>query len=172
MNPFFKYATGHIMTLRDWATPLTIGSFTLIAITGVLMFFHLDTGLNKAAHEWLGWALLAGVILHASVNLGAFKRYFQRRGAQLVIGLFIALLGLSFVSLPGSESKPPYIKATEALLAAPVSVVAQVAGKDTQFLLNQFRQAGIQVTAEQNLAQTLGDDRKQRMRALSLAFKR
>lgn len=41
---------------RNWATPLTIGSFLLMAVTGLLMFFHLDTGLNKAAHEWLGWA--------------------------------------------------------------------------------------------------------------------
>lgn len=39
------------MTYREWATPLTIGSFLLIAVTGVLMFFHLDSGLNKLAHE-------------------------------------------------------------------------------------------------------------------------
>ena len=38
---------------RDWATPVTIGSFGLMAITGLLMFFHLDSGLNKTAHEWL-----------------------------------------------------------------------------------------------------------------------
>ena len=47
------------MTFRESATPLTIGSFLLIAITGVLMFFHLDSGLNKLAHEWLGWAMIA-----------------------------------------------------------------------------------------------------------------
>ena len=36
---------------RDWATPLTIGAFGLLAVTGVLMFFHPDSGLNKAVHE-------------------------------------------------------------------------------------------------------------------------
>ena len=38
---------------REWATPLTIGAFGLMSVTGMLMFFHLDTGFNKLAHEWL-----------------------------------------------------------------------------------------------------------------------
>ena len=37
-----------------------MGAFTLSAVTGVLMFFHLDSGLNKAAHEWLSWAMVGG----------------------------------------------------------------------------------------------------------------
>lgn len=39
---------------RQWVTPLMAGSFILMATTGILMFFHLDSGLNKTAHEWLG----------------------------------------------------------------------------------------------------------------------
>ena len=39
---------------RDWATPLTAGAFIVLAVTGLLMFFHLDRGLNHLAHEWLG----------------------------------------------------------------------------------------------------------------------
>ena len=34
---------------RPWITPLVMGSFALSAVTGVLMIFHLDTGLNKTA---------------------------------------------------------------------------------------------------------------------------
>jgi cytochrome b561 len=66
------------MTYREWATPLTIGSFLVIAVTGVLMFFHLDSGLNKLAHEWLAWAMLAAVGLHAAVHFKSFSRYFTR----------------------------------------------------------------------------------------------
>ena len=51
---------------RDWITPITMGAFGLLAVTGVLMFFHLDSGLNEAAHEWLSWVLLGGVALHAA----------------------------------------------------------------------------------------------------------
>ena len=30
---------------REWATPLTIGAFALMAATGTAMFFHLNNGL-------------------------------------------------------------------------------------------------------------------------------
>ena len=50
---------------RPWITPVVIGAFTLSAVTGVLMFFHLDSGLNKTAHEWLSWAMVIGVVLLA-----------------------------------------------------------------------------------------------------------
>lgn len=65
---------------REWATPLTMGAFGLLAVTGVLMFFHLDTGLNKQAHEWLGWVLLIGVSLHLAAN--QFRRAAGGRPGQ------------------------------------------------------------------------------------------
>lgn len=36
---------------RDWITPITMGSFTLLAATGLLVFFRLDRGLDKSAHS-------------------------------------------------------------------------------------------------------------------------
>ena len=65
---------------RSWATPIAAGAFLLSAVTGVLIFFHVDSGLNKAAHEWLSWLLLGGVVLHVLANLGGFKRHFATRG--------------------------------------------------------------------------------------------
>ncbi|NBW51152.1 MAG: DUF4405 domain-containing protein, partial [Betaproteobacteria bacterium] len=53
-----------IGTQRPWITPAVIGSFTLLSVTGILMFFHLDSGLNKLAHEWLSWIFVIVVVLH------------------------------------------------------------------------------------------------------------
>lgn len=39
--------------LRAWVTPITIGSFLLIGVTGLLMFFKVPGGLIVIAHEWL-----------------------------------------------------------------------------------------------------------------------
>jgi hypothetical protein len=47
---------------RERVTPIAAGAFLLSAITGVLIFFHVDSGLSKLAHEWLSWALLGGVV--------------------------------------------------------------------------------------------------------------
>jgi len=158
------------MKIRDWATPLTIGSFVLIAVTGVLMFFHLDTGLNKVAHEWLGWALLLAVAVHGAANFPAFKRHFTHRAGIGIVAAFTLLLGASFISLPGQDSgKPPHMLATQALLDAPLPLVAQVAGKDVEGLLSQLRAAGIAVGADQNLRQA-APGREQQMKALGVVF--
>jgi len=157
------------MSLREWATPITIGSFALMAVTGVLMFFHLDTGLNKPAHEWLGWAMVLGVVLHSAANFGSFKRYFSQRSAQAVIGVFLLTLGLSFLPLgnKGGGGKPAPVKAAEALIDAPIPVLAQVTGKDAQTLVAQLGQAGITVSADGTLRQAVSG-RKEQMQALGL----
>lgn len=159
------------MTLREWATPLTMGSFALMAVTGVLMFFHLDSGLNKPAHEWLGWAMVAGVVLHSAANFGSFKRYFSQRAALAVIGAFLLVLGLSFLPLgdKGGGGKPAPVKAAEALIDAPIPVLAQLTGKDAQTLVAQLNQAGIPVAADGNLRQAVSG-RKQQMQALGLVL--
>jgi hypothetical protein len=61
---------------REWATPVTIGAFMLMSVTGVLMFFHADRGFNKLAHEWVGLVMVGGVAAHAMANWAAFTRYF------------------------------------------------------------------------------------------------
>lgn len=126
-SPAPSGAAKHTMTIsRDWATPLTIGAFLLLATTGVLMFFHLDTGLNKAAHEWLGWVLLAGAGLHVAANFFAFRRHLGQARARWVIGAFALVLGLSFLPLGGSD-KPPFFAPVQALAGAPLPVIAAAA---------------------------------------------
>ncbi len=39
------------LPLRRWATPLIIGAFLLMSVTGVLMFFEIDAGLTAVAHN-------------------------------------------------------------------------------------------------------------------------
>ncbi|MBL0150870.1 MAG: hypothetical protein IPP87_20220 [Ideonella sp.] len=72
-----------------------------MAITGLLMFFHLDSGLNKTAHEWLGWLMVvAGVAAHAFANWLAFKRYFlSSKLGRGILAASVLVIGLSFVPL-------------------------------------------------------------------------
>lgn len=112
---------------REWVTPLVMGSFALLAVTGILMFFHADSGLNKLAHEWLSWMLVAAVLGHMLVNFGAVKRHFSATRTRVIAGIFVALLLASFMPLGGS-GKPPFAAPVDALARAPLPVLAQVAG--------------------------------------------
>jgi hypothetical protein len=159
---------------REWATPLTIGAFALMATTGILMFFHLDGELNKLAHEWLGWLMIIGVALHAAVNWMAFKRYFlvskTGRGILAVSALVIVA---TFVPLPASDEgggSPPVL-AIRALMKAPLVQVAPLTGRSVDVLLVDLKQAGITLdNADQNLDSVLQGDRARIGAAIRVLF--
>lgn len=158
---------------RDWATPLTIGSFGLMAATGILMFFHLDSGLNKTAHEWLGWVMVAGVAAHATANWLGFKRHVltSTQGKGILAVCLLVLAG-SFVSLPsGREGGSPPQLAIRAVTQAPLAQVAPLTGKPLAQLIAELGAAGIAVgSGDQTLAQATGGDKERTGRALRVLF--
>jgi uncharacterized membrane protein SirB2 len=133
---------------RPWITPLVIGSFLLLSVTGVLMFFHLNSGLNKTAHQWLSWAMVGGVALHVALNLPAFKRYFIQRTSRWVIALFVILLALSFVPLKESKKAPSYASSVRALTQTPIATLAQVADTSPEEMRTRLEDAGLSPTSD------------------------
>ena len=151
-------------SFKTAATPVVIGSFMLTAVTGVLMFFHLDSGLNKVAHEWLSWAFLAGALWHISINWKPFSRYWQQRTALTIIALFAVLLAASFVPIKGkADGKPPFIAPIQAMARAPLPTLAPVLGLDMPTLRAQLHSQGIEVQSDtQSVEALVGSDvRKQ-----------
>lgn len=151
---------------RPWITPLVIGMFMLMTVTGILMFFHLDSGLNKAAHEWLSWIMVGGVALHVVLNLPAFKRHFNQRTSRMVMALFAVVLALSFVPL--AKKEPAYLGAVRALAAAPMPVLAQVAGVPVEELQHRLQAQGINAAdGQRSLRELMGGNLRDQTRVLS-----
>ncbi len=157
---------------RPWITPLVIGIFGLMAITGSLMFFHLDTGLNQSAHEWLGWALVAGVVLHVVLNVKAFKRHLTNTTGRWVLGACTAVLALSFVPLGGEVGgKPPFAAPVQALARAPLTKVADVAGLSVTEVRARLSAAGVANQSNtQSIQDLVGSDMGNQMRTLGKVF--
>lgn len=159
--------------LRPWATPLTIGAFAIMATTGLLMFFHLESGLNKVAHEWVGWAMVMGVVAHAVLHWRSFKRYLTNlRTGQIIIASLLTLLAASFfVQAEEGEGLPPPVMALRGVMGAPLSAVAQVAGKPEAELIVALRAAGIPVeSTDQTLSTLIGEDREKTDKAVRIIF--
>jgi hypothetical protein len=156
---------------RPWITPLVIGTFALMTVTGALMFFHLDSGLNKTAHEWLGWAMVAAVVLHLLMNVTAFKRYFSQPTGRWVIGACAVVLVASFVPLGGSGGKPPFVAPVQALAGTSLTTVAQVAGVSVTEVRARLAAAGIQSQNDtQSIKDLVGPDLKKQMGLLGKVF--
>lgn len=152
---------------RDWITPITMGAFALLAVTGVLMFFHLDSGLNETAHQWLSWVLIGGVALHAAVNWPGLRRHLAGWRGRAALGLFAVVLAASFVPLGGS-GEPPFVPPLRALADAPLPVLAQVAKATPEQLRQRLRSAGLNPARDADTVHDLvGEDIRAQIRVLS-----
>ena len=149
-------------------TPVAAGAFLLSAVTGVLLFFHVDSGLNKVTHEWLSWFLLAGVALHVIVNFTGLKRHLGTRRGQILIGLFALILGLNFAG-PSEKSEPPFMQPVRALSVAPL--LTEVARLSPTELQERLSKAGLQPTTDQqSLGDLTGPDMRKQMQVLGALF--
>ena len=159
---------------RQWVTPLVAGSFLLMGVTGILMFFHWDTGLNKTVHEWLGWAMVVAVALHVMVNLQGFKNMFRTTLGKGILGLFTLILALSFFNLGGGEGNggPPFKNSVNLLSNASITELSQISHIDEQILLTRLQQAGVNsATAQSSVKQLVGDGLGKQMQTLNSILK-
>lgn len=59
------------------ATSLTSLVFLVIAVTGVLMYFHLFDKYTKSLHEIIGLVFVVFALFHVMFNFKAMKSYFK-----------------------------------------------------------------------------------------------
>jgi hypothetical protein len=156
---------------KRWATPVAIATFIISAFTGVLIFFHVNIGFVKPVHEWLSWALLAGVILHIAVNWKQFLSYFSRQPGLGIIaaGILIAVLS---VSIPGGkQSGNPVMRITRALESASLSNVAGVAGLTPEAAVEKLEKKGIAVSDDDmSIKRIAAVNGKKEMNVLAVIF--
>lgn len=159
--------------LRSWATPLTIGTFVIISVTGVLMFFHADSGLNKVVHEWIGLVMVAAVFAHLLLNWRAFTTYFKRPVAVTLMSVGALVLAASFFLGGGADGGPDGMRALMMSVGnARVATLAELAGQDTETVLASLDAAGFDATADETLAALSGGDRAKQDEIIGLVFAR
>lgn len=137
-----------IRSLRSWASPLTVGTFGAVGLTGVLMFLHAGGGLVTGIHEWLGLVLVVAGGAHLAVNWRPFLRYVRQPAA---LALIVAPLVLGVVSLvsggeggEGHHGPPSFRGIVAALDRATLSDVAGLARKSPEVLDRRLRDAGLE----------------------------
>jgi hypothetical protein len=144
--------------LRSWVTPITIGSFLLLGITGLLMFFKVRGGLIVVAHEWLSPIFVVGAGLHIWLNWGPVRANLSRARGIIIVGFFAALLALSVVPPKEAEDHAREHghgqevigrRAAELLLAARISTLAELTSRTPQQLRDSLGRHGVRVTSDE-----------------------
>ncbi|MBN1910760.1 MAG: DUF4405 domain-containing protein [Pirellulales bacterium] len=142
-----------LFQLKTWAGALTIGSFVVMAVTGVMLFFHVNVGLSKLAHEWLGWVLIVGGLAHVVVNWKAFLAYFRKPASVAIVAILCVAMGAAFLA-PGRPPRHRTAFNPSAFEQAPLHLMAQVAKCTPEKAVERLKEKGIQV---ENLEQTIAE---------------
>lgn len=138
--------------IRNWATPLATGAFIISAVTGVLIFFHIEVGLVEPVHKWLSWLLVVGIGLHAAANRKGFMSHFSRRAGLTTIGaaVLVTILSVSPFFKGGDEehNRKSIARAAVGILEeAPLASVASLMGSTPAVLAERLGAKGITVDA-------------------------
>ena len=138
-------------TLRSWSTPLTIGVFILMSVTGVMMFFELNAGLVTQAHEWFSWAFLFAAGAHIITNIRPFKTHLKSTWGRASIVVFTTVLVASLFSwgvITGTQLLWPV---EVALVNAPLTTLADLTKTTPDALVARMKANGITAASGQSL---------------------
>jgi small-conductance mechanosensitive channel len=117
--------------------------FMVIAVSGIMLFFHVGEGLVKELHEWLGIAFVTAATLHVYRNWSSFKRYFQQRSLWAVLTLTVVVT-LAFVVPAGLLGQRNGIRLiVEAVTTAPLQQIAPILGTSYEDIRAKFAEQGI-----------------------------
>ena len=157
-----------VLRLKAWAGPLTMGTFVVMTVTGVLMFFHLNVGMVKLLHEWLSWLFVAGAVAHLAVNWGPFLAYWRKPFAVGMMATLLVIGALALLPLGSRGSRPPFMAALRSLEQSSLSVVAQVAKRSPEAVMEELTKQGLRVRdATQTISAIATDNDKPSLEILA-----
>ena len=131
--------------MKSWATPLAAGTFIILAVTGILMFFKINVGYIKPVHEWLSWVMVIGIVFHTIPNWKSFTSYFSKKPSFTIIGAGLIITVLS-VFMPSANNGNPGMKMIKALGTAKIETIADMAGQNSDDIITKLEQKGISET--------------------------
>ncbi len=141
-------------SIRLWATPLTVGAFALSAVSGILIFFHLNVGLIKVVHQWLSWIFVFGALVHLVDNRAALVQHLRRPIGRSIVAGFTILIILSLLPFGNGRPTMPPERLNMIMLHTPLDAMAKVANHHPEILLEELRSQGLHVSGTE---QTIGD---------------
>ena len=90
---------------KSWLSPLMAVSFGVVALSGLLMLFHLRVPGMHTLHEWVGILLVITGVFHLTLNWKIFVTYFKNK--NVAVGAFVAI-GLVALALLVAPSQTNY----------------------------------------------------------------
>lgn len=157
-------------TLRKFATPLTIATFTIVGVTGVLWYFHVITSAGRWMHEIIGLAMVVVVALHVVLNWRAFKTYFKRPLAIEIIVLGVVLTVGAYLVPDQTQARggPPQFAAFSKFADESLATLGPIFDTTGEILVTRLEDAGYTgATPASTVEDIAGSNTRAQMEAFS-----
>ena len=140
---------------RAVITPITTALFTLVSLTGLLMFGHGEHHAIKGMHVFMGVLFVPSALVHLALNWRCFVSYL-RKPATIVLGVCTSVL-IVFLLIgrnAGQAGELPPLDVLRLLETAPLAHVVPLVGMEAEQAAEVLRGRGLSVV---NVEQTIGD---------------
>lgn len=125
------------------ATALTIGTFCISALTGVLIFFEIAIGGVRTTHEWISLAFFLAGLFHIVTHRKNFFKYFRERYKNLIV-LVLIIGGIVFISSINDIYSSG--ESFERMVNTKIEYVAPLFNLQPEGLVKQIRQMNFEVS--------------------------
>lgn len=161
--------------MRKWATPLVVGTFALVAVSGVLMFFHAASPFAREAHEVLSLVLVAAALVHTLANvkgLGVALRPWLARGfvAVFVVLAVVAAIPAQSGGRDGRREGPPEFRVVEVVMDAPLDRIAVLLERSPADLAKAMEREGLKLPGEKASVREIARANEREPRAVLAAI--
>jgi uncharacterized protein DUF4405 len=128
---------------RKYITPFISLLFVVLAITGLLMLFHLFDGYTEVAHELIGIGFVIAAMFHIIINWNGLKSHF---GKKVFLPAALAVLSLAAIFVYIERLQLPIgIVFTERITKAPLTDSFKVLEVDYQQASKRLQQHRIYI---------------------------
>ena len=126
---------------KNLATSLTALAFLVIAVSGMMMYFHLFNKLVEDLHEIIGLFFIVVVLFHVFYNFKSMKAHFKTK-AFWFSAILLTSVSLLFI-LNTKEGNNPKQAIVMAVLNAPLETSLQVLDKELKSVRDRLKSEGI-----------------------------
>ena len=91
---------------RSRLNPFLALTFAVVAVTGLMLFFHVRIGALKAVHEWVSVAFVAASAIRVALNWRCLCGCLRLGPTLLAAAVLVLTVALLLASGPGGQRRP------------------------------------------------------------------
>ncbi|WP_072680951.1 DUF4405 domain-containing protein [Arcobacter sp. LA11] len=129
---------------REIATSFTTLTFLVIAISGVMMFFHISGMQVKALHNILGLVFVVAGIFHVIVNWKSMKNYFSKK-VFISATIAISIVSAALIYASSNQGENPKMLIMQGMINTPVKNSFQVLNVKYEDAIKKLESKNIRV---------------------------